>query len=1793
MITELPDIDEFPDDSDVQNLNGTTAAPYTAVQALKDVGRGVLDAPRTLLDSVMALPRNLFVLPGAVEEAITGNKSKLFASPSDNLPRLIPPTLFDDSPGQYPPGSTEEEKRAMDAASLTYENPVPAMSIGAGGGLKLPPVPAAGPSKVMDVAQAVGRPINQLVSEFSGVENIATAVGGPNMARALAAMFGGGMAAHAPTSIQERITRAQQGETMPLEASVGSIIDLALPALLLRGAASQPRAASTLRPGETGSSLTTGDIADIHMGEIVPPSRQINAPPTRMDVARQRITELPDSPTETTFTAGPRGVAAEPMTVADRFETAQRKPVAGLLRAPATEMGQTTLAQTLRDVANQLEGAPPKEGAGPVEPVTPKPTSSPDAPIQSTRPGFDQDILKYRELDARRSQMLEDGSFMQGDNFSPEYTSTWKELENIKNKYGGMPPETAHTSPLAVESMKKGEVPKGGDQSGNKEKEGQTILRGGIPAFDPEVWKDAGDFVSQAAKIVVERFPRGDAKIDRQQMVNTVRNKLGAESSEWKLWQERGIEGAKVGTPTEMRKWMEDNGPKVEVRKFGKSILSQEEKDYNLLRHQFDSLTETERNLVSDIWNGVIDPATARAKFPEIKQDTIMLGAQLRKLEPVAQQARDARAGNEQSHWQSIAPKPEADMPGYVEIAVVKPQRLPKLNDPDSIKSEAIQFPSSHNFPPNTLGFVRGYMETTPQGKKVFHVIEVQSDWAQQMREIKEQEKSGQYGGFENKQQGDALLAHYERLALKAAIEHARKEGADAIAISDAETAMMTEGHDRAVLPQLNIKATSKNVAHAKRLISGEGRRLGEGSDYLGYDSLKQLADGNDIQFGRTQIPHDKIGEIWEVESKQVVPQEPGMRLHYDQTLPKIAEELTGVKGERGTFGRHRMAFEGQDVSGEFTDNPLTKTRKDLIFRNEAGELKTDVSARVFDISKFKARRETGEPMTTMGKTYGGLPFLDPDFWRSTKGVVGGIQKLKPYAEERVEANTAQGVGKIPGLSRLLDPRSYRKSPEEQSLHAHEYQIHKGQQMTALWLESRKRTKRAFEVDEKTNQVTLEGGKKDYLGDVVEAEMRQPGSQPLNATQKKFVQWWTKQLEAINEELKKEGVEYYTDDAGDVIKVGDAYFPRPAIGKAGKVDKAPRTIQRVVGAKRFFQHKRKFDTERLGVEEGEIKYESDEYGRVGRFLEAAYRAIADQRLANDPVLKGQKGKPEFMESSMVYHPAFRGRVFPAETARQINEYYQRQPGRELKVLSEVNDFVKTMQFTADVSTPLNQGLPLLGINPIRWGRATLASYRALLDDKVLSKYISEPENLQAAQDIVGNGGSISHLYDFLQGARKGKLAEKIPPIRASARSMATFLAVAKIEMYKAFKVALEKKGGTKAELVEAVENAVFSGRMESIGVSPSRAMAERLLFNAPSYMRAAANLTAQIGQGKISGAVARRAMIGLATSILLTQYVIGRMQVDEGTMTEDEFKRTFNPQDRTFMRFPVELSTSNGQVPDRVQASYGNIMLSLARKIGQLSKDPENLGELGPKNPAVSFGSARLSPLIQTGKEILTGEDYRGEKTTPLKAVGRTLTPISVQNALDKSSGKQKAANAAFSTVGMQSFSESFTDRRHRVLNLKANELYKKPYSELTMVERAKVEVAAKPSLPRDKPTEGQIAQALEAQRKLAERVTKELDPAVQEKLSAAGLTVSGYRQSKTIYGNEFRLNGEEEKERFQQAVVRETNKRLRNILSHQNFIKMSQEEQQSWVNKVSAMAHEAAWKELESYTKSKRVKSP
>lgn len=324
------------------------------------------------------------------------------------------------------------------------------------------------------------------------------------------------------------------------------------------------------------------------------------------------------------------------------------------------------------------------------------------------------------------------------------------------------------------------------------------------------------------------------------------------------------------------------------------------------------------------------------------------------------------------SRYSFLGPKPEAEMPGYVEGLV----RLPLGGKKDVVEGapqlgqrrENQQYRGPHfgSEDTNVLAFFRGYEETLPDGRKAFHVIEVQSDWGQHKRtsderrnaNLKNVSKGVEQGddglwyvttergdnrtlGYETEaaakqarekllaqmepeMQGSPLLRVYETLALKAAINHARAVGADTLVLSDAETAMMTEGHDR----NANfgtIGAAFFDKAQAQRIADGLAKEKG--------------------------VPHEVFesapGE-WSVKSLGV-PQEAGMRLHYDTTLPSALAKLTGERGVPVELGVHKMAdsFAADrppQVAGILSGSP--------VFRDAAGQPKTAITGRAFPLAR-------------------------------------------------------------------------------------------------------------------------------------------------------------------------------------------------------------------------------------------------------------------------------------------------------------------------------------------------------------------------------------------------------------------------------------------------------------------------------------------------------------------------------------------------------------------------------------------------------------------------------------------------------------------------------------------------------------------------------------------------------------------------------------------------------------------------------------------------------------------------
>jgi hypothetical protein len=335
--------------------------------------------------------------------------------------------------------------------------------------------------------------------------------------------------------------------------------------------------------------------------------------------------------------------------------------------------------------------------------------------------------------------------------------------------------------------------------------------------------------------------------------------------------------------------------PMVEVKKLGSAEVNQSQEAARL-RHDLDTRFPG--------WE---------ARSPETGTEEARLVETLSTLEegPTTTQIQEAGA-----QFSFLGPKSEQEMPGYVEL----------LGKARGYKGAETHWGDEHK---DTIFSVRGYEETLPDGRKVFHVIEIQSTTGQ--RQLAN-DKSWQKEGYKNEADAKAagkpvedlshpLLSSYETLALKAAIQHARDIGADAVMLSDAETAMMTEGHD-------------KQTKSVYRVTSPDGKTKDFPlMDKSTYDEIHKLEDQG--------WKGDRIDNVPDA------PQSAGMRLHYDTTLPSALAKLTGQKGERVDVGLHEKSM-GQDEGGD------TGKFGSPVFKNPDGTPKSSITGRLFSLDKIQ-----------------------------------------------------------------------------------------------------------------------------------------------------------------------------------------------------------------------------------------------------------------------------------------------------------------------------------------------------------------------------------------------------------------------------------------------------------------------------------------------------------------------------------------------------------------------------------------------------------------------------------------------------------------------------------------------------------------------------------------------------------------------------------------------------------------------------------------------------------------------
>lgn len=587
--------------------------------------------------------------------------------------------------------------------------------------------------------------------------------------------------------------------------------------------------------------------------------------------------------------------------------------------------------------------------------------------------------------------------------------------------------------------------------------------------------------------------------------------------AEYQILKEAGIDELLKGKDKvylkDLSKFIRENGPKVEVVKYRadentdkarNKLLVDAEREYNAAIHTIESLgykKYEEEGLLFGALEEINTKKVLSSSGDQVYEYQIKAGEEpdyigqqpLRQYPPEIQKyfetkAKYERIGRQEpdkvavksatARFESVNPKQLTDMEGAVDILVKIPQaEVEKEGARKGIPiynkfSEGIHYPHDKN----VVGFGRGYFETLPDGKKVFHVFEVQSDWAQKRRKrdldiqkyakenitlSKEENnlkywKSDEYADIEviakdeveaaekiwnrvtEKISNDPLLAYNESLVLKQAIKHAIDNGADYIAISDPETAMLTEGHDavagmlKKVKPKEVLEYFNSNKEFVKQHY-GDDWKDGVYIHGIPTGNLSIIRidkpDSNlfSVEYARAIASEYPNGEGLSYEGETpYIKQEKGMRLHYGETLPNIASKLTGEKGERVSFGEHRNAFEtttgGRPLIRVEDGANISKQRQNLIFKNPDGTPKTDASALMFPLDKISPRVKSGEPFTFTGAKYAeesslegssstDIPEIDPSrkaFFKSWASQIDKIRPLDNIVADAAYKNAAQ-----------------------------------------------------------------------------------------------------------------------------------------------------------------------------------------------------------------------------------------------------------------------------------------------------------------------------------------------------------------------------------------------------------------------------------------------------------------------------------------------------------------------------------------------------------------------------------------------------------------------------------------------------------------------------------------------------------------------------------------------------------------------------------------------------------------
>lgn len=627
------------------------------------------------------------------------------------------------------------------------------------------------------------------------------------------------------------------------------------------------------------------------------------------------------------------------------------------------------------------------------------------------------------------------------------------------------------------------------------------------------------------------------------------------------------------------------------------------------------------------------------------------------------------------------------------------------------------------------------------------------------------------------------------------------------------------------------------------------------------------------------------------------------------------------------------------------------------------------------------------------------------------------VPPLPDYQIRKAVMSAPTGIGRIPLFGPAFDPRSRAKTGDRQAVITYRRAQDMGDTIAhkvAAELAA------AFPKDPfqtgPDGMVAIANGQRGAPSDLIEAEMENPGSVPLTSEQKRFVRFWQNILASGKRNAALVGREW-VDQYGHPMD--DSYFPRDVYETAeGKEVSSHHTKLRM------------HDTEAEGVAAG-VSYEPSAIKRVMGAIRQFYDLDARHQLLNDPDLQGQtpwewfqawqmrhpgasmesldrmwlhaQSLPTMQDQPGSHIPMFRDRIFPEETAKYLNSHFGQDRSQWISAAKGMTDLWKTITLGADAALGQLQLATIMFEHPIIWGKAQYALFRKLATNRdALPILMRDPAMRKIANIWAQNGGTLSQPLDFLEGSSPEGLVGRIPYLgripRQFERSNVSALDLAKLMLFRS----VVESGASPESFpghITRINNTIGLGESRGIGVGVGARTAERLVLNAPSYLRSLANVVGEIGYGLKSVATgnfreARQGMHLLKTfgSFFLGAGLLTYLMMKQSGLSDQEIAKRFDPTDKNFAMFPV-----NGQ-----EVGFGGIWKAAIKGVAKAIKWHKDGMPDNEPNPYLNFLSSRESFLLQFINQLSTGRNYFGKRQGALQAVVNVSTPTVVGKSMEE-----------------------------------------------------------------------------------------------------------------------------------------------------------------------------------------------